>query len=202
MSLNNLKIEEKLVWPSLSNLIEKDLKLLQNNIKEESINHRFAIYLENNLNKLNIGVKYDVDVEYDKLIDSMKQMMVDDKNFVARPDILIHQRKSVKNNLLAVEAKKISILLKDEQKIRGFLDYDYNFQFGLLLTYGISRRDYIISRRDYIRYVLFYKPNHPDPPIYSKIVRFYSMKNIKIINDWNLFIPRNYKLLSKPLNEL
>jgi hypothetical protein len=88
------------------------------------------------------------------------------------------------HNLLAVEAKKRSISLRDEQKMRGFLDYDYRYRFGLLLTYGIPKTDYL-------RYVLLYTPRYPHPPIYSKIVFFYKNGKIRMKNDWNAFVPRN-----------
>jgi hypothetical protein len=184
MSINYRNIEKLLVLPSLSDLLEQDRHLMDNNLKEENINHRFAVHLETNLHKLNTRIKYHVDVEYDKKIDAKKTMTVDNIDFIVRPDVLIHKRGQNQYNLLAVEAKKKSISLRDEQKMRGFLSYDYNYQFGLLLTYGIPKSNYI-------RYVILYKPKHPHPPIHRKIVLFYKRGNFTIKQDWDEFIPRN-----------
>ena len=182
MVINRDNIEQLLIVPSIRDLLAHDCGLLQKKLKEESINHRLAVYLENHLACIRTRVKLTVDVEYDKCIDVQKTMRVDGDNFIARPDILIHKRFTNKHNLLALEAKKRSILLRDEQKLRGFLDYDYHYRFGLMIAYGIPETNYI-------RYVLLYREQHL--PLFSKTVYMYKDGKLKIKNDWNVFVARN-----------
>jgi len=187
MAITRDNIEQLLIVPSIRDLLTYDCGLLEKKLKEESVNHRLAVYLENHLACLRTQVKLTVDVEYDKYIDVQKRMRVDDKDFVARPDILIHKRFTNKHNLLALEAKKRSISLRDEQKLRGFLDYDYHYRFGLMITYGIPATDYI-------RYVLLYREKHP--PIFSKTVYIYKDGKLKIKKDWGVFVARNAQRLA------
>jgi hypothetical protein len=72
MKITEKNIEELLILPSLSNLIEKDSCVLEQNLKEESINHRFAFYLELALRCIGTRLRYHVDVEYDKTIDAKR----------------------------------------------------------------------------------------------------------------------------------
>ncbi len=182
MAITRDNIEEVLIIPSIRDLLTHDCGLLEKKLKEETINHKLAVYLENHLCCIRTRVKFTVDVEYDKYIDVQKTMQVDGKTFVARPDILIHKRFTNENNLLALEAKKRSISLRDEQKLRGFLDYDYHYRFGLMIAYGIPETNYI-------RYVLLYREQHP--PLFSKTVYMYKDGKLKIKNDWNVFVVRN-----------
>lgn len=182
MVINRGNIERLLIVPSIRDLLEHDCGLLEKKLKEESINHRLAVYLEKHLACIRTRVKFTVDVEYDKYIDVQKTMRVDGKDFIARPDILIHKRFTNKHNLLALEAKKRSISLRDEQKLRGFMDYDYHYRFGLMIAYGIPETNYI-------RYVLLYRKQHP--PIFSKTVYIYKGGKLKTKNDWNVFVARN-----------
>ncbi len=182
MAITRDNIEEVLIIPSIRDLLTHDCGLLEKKVKEETINHRLAVYLENHLSRIPTRIRFTVDVEYDKYIDVQKTMQVDGKTFIARPDILIHKRFTNEHNLLALEAKKRFISLRDEQKIRGFLDYDYDYKFGLMIAYGIPETNYI-------RYVLLYREQHP--PIFSRTVYVYKDGRPRIKNDWNVFTPRN-----------
>jgi hypothetical protein len=126
---------QKYVVEALKSLIKFDNELIKNQPKEECINHRFAQHLEEILRKerLLTKLKINVDVEYDKYKEDKKKSS-DGENI--RPDIIAHQRKSgVKNNLIAIEAKKKYISKKDKHKI---VDLVNNEEFKYSLGVGVA----------------------------------------------------------------
>lgn len=141
-------IENSLIIPALEKLIEKDIKLINLEPWEECINHRLAVYLEQILRTLDV-FSYHVDMEYDKRLDGEKDICVDGEKINIRPDILIHERGEMDNNLLVIEAKKGYPLKHDLDKIRGLMDADYHYDFGCTISY--------LPDADRIEYVLYYK---------------------------------------------
>lgn len=153
---------------SLKSLYKFDKILLDRSIKEECINHRFAIYLENhfkNNNKI-----FSVDVEYnrnvtsreliyseifpnDRKVFNKKIILSDIENYKeVIPDIIIHERGSNRNNYLCIEAKKVynrTTEERDIEKLIGLLNEPFNYKFASLVEY--------LPNQDYFYVLLFTK---------------------------------------------
>jgi hypothetical protein len=135
------KIKE-LISESLNELVRYDGELITRNVREECINHRFAIYLERNLKTFNIH-GYDVDLEYNKNKSRPKEVLLDQgKNLKAiRPDIIVHKRIRNDSNLIAFEIKKSYTTKYDYEKIIGLLRKPYEYSYGCLVSY-LPQKDY------------------------------------------------------------
>jgi hypothetical protein len=140
MPININDIENSLIKPALKKLIRKDIRLIEKELKEECINHKLAIYLSNFLRSIDHGVRYDIDLEYNKKIDGDKEVSICGKIINIRPDILIHQR-GFHNNLLVIEAKKDYPSPHDKNKIKGLMcNENYNYTFGCLISYHPKKK--------------------------------------------------------------
>ena len=161
---------KELLELSLKSLYKFDKILLDRSIKEECINHRFAIYLENhfkNNNKI-----FSVDVEYnrnvtsreliyseifpnDRKVFNKKIILSDIENYKeVIPDIIIHERGSNRNNYLCIEAKKVynrTTEERDIEKLIGLLNEPFNYKFACLVEY--------LPNQDYFYVLLFAKEN-------------------------------------------
>ncbi len=121
-------------------LINYDSDLIENATKEEAINHQLANHLERLL--IDRGVSFGhVDIEYDKYLEDEKKIS---NGKSIRPDIIVHQRRSGKNNnLIVIEAKKNYSNDWDERKIIDLVDSPhYAYSFGALISY-LPTRNYI-----------------------------------------------------------
>lgn len=168
-----MKEIKELLKLSLQDLYRLDRILLDRAIKEECINHRFAIYLENHFKKDNKKI-FSVDVEYNRnvtfnelphLVGFQPEKMVFNKKIIFSenenykevvPDIIIHERGSNRNNYLCLEAKKIYSSTKkrdkDLYKLVGLLNDPFNYQYACLLEY--------LPNGDYFYALLMYKENN------------------------------------------
>jgi len=141
-------IENRVIIPALEKLTEKDVKLINLEPWEECINHRLAVYLEQMLRTLDV-FPYNVDMEYDKRLDGEKDVYVDGEKISIRPDILIHERGKMRNNLLVIEAKKGRPSKHDLDKIHGLMGEDYHYDFGCTISYlpGADRIEYVLHHK-------------------------------------------------------
>lgn len=120
---------------ALKLLIKHDNELIENQPKEECINHRLAQHMEEILRKNRelIHFKLNVDVEYDKYLEDQKKSSVGKH---IRPDIIVHKRQSGdKHNLIVVEAKKQYVSGKDKKKI---IDLVTSKRFMYSLGVGVA----------------------------------------------------------------
>ena len=139
LSLQELIVNDIEIFSQESNIIEyKNIQAGTNNrlVHETAINHRFAIYLEQNLNKfLCCSRYYQVDIEYNRYFGSPKELNGDN----IRPDIIVHKRQGINlklDNLLVIEAKKTITSIEDEQLVKDMVqNKKYLFQYGLTVTY-------------------------------------------------------------------
>lgn len=137
--------------------IEEEFGYDSRKLHEVCINHRLAIYLENEILPIISvdGQKYFVDIEFNREgINKKKIIERNGEELVVRPDIIIHNRKSGnrKKNLLVVECKKNGVqpaeLDDDRKKIRAFMEnHNYEYSFGLQVIY----------QENIIRGTFFYK---------------------------------------------
>lgn len=126
--------------------IEENFGYDPRKLHEVCINHKLAIYLENEILPIINGPEkqYFVDIEFNREgIDKKKIIVCNGDELVVRPDIIIHNRKfcEEKDNFLIVECKKIGAGRKeidfDRKKIQAFLESDkYKYSFGLQVVYG------------------------------------------------------------------
>ena len=139
---------KQIIFKSLEKLILKDNLIIVKKIKEECINHRFAIYLEDKLEEFlseqNIRELISVDLEYNKNYNNPKKLLIDgnENSKAIRPDIIVHQRDTNDNNLIVIEAKKGYPNKNDIFKIKGLLNSPYNYNLGFLVSY-LPEKDYL-----------------------------------------------------------
>jgi hypothetical protein len=155
---NEIDRISKILLKSIKKLIKKDsniftidivipqqyseeAKILNRELHETTINHRFAYYIENNLKKNDWKI-YNVDIEYNRFYENPKMLKINDIDEIVRPDIIIHSRMNNNINpqhLIVVEAKKGAISNHDINKIKHFIsDNHYNYLFGLTISYCSS----------------------------------------------------------------
>ena len=134
-----------LIVTAITELISNDSEILHSgrNLGEMAINHRLAVYIENNLEEF-YTQKYFVDIEYDRNYAQPKLLIIDGVESPRRPDILVHTRtdNSVSvQHLLVIEAKKKfrnKDFLLDTKKVKAFMRY-YDYQFGMTVLYRYRR---------------------------------------------------------------
>ena len=105
---------------------------------ERSICFRFGVYLNNQMSMNRALKKYDLDVEYNKDIDTIKRLSGWPNG--CYPDLIIHKRGTNTANLLVMECKgwwsDERDILNDKKKIREFLNSErYRYLFGLLIVF-------------------------------------------------------------------
>ena len=138
MDLNTVK---QIMESSLSKLIENDNKLIDQGVKEECINHRLAIYIDEYYRQFCGQKNYCiVDLEYNKNLDreENREKEIQDKNgnlIKIRPDILLHKRGSNDNNLIAIETKKVCFRRHDMVKIQALLKPPFRYLYGFIILY-------------------------------------------------------------------
>lgn len=128
--------------------IESNAPYDSRKLHEVCINHRLALYLEQEIVPLFGNNEFFVDIEFNKEGVDFKEIKIDGHKKVVRPDIIIHNRKSGndKKNILVVECKKKSTsqndLKADVQKLKAFiLDHRYQYKYGLQVVYDDQRID-------------------------------------------------------------
>lgn len=136
---------DKRVKIALEQLRVNDNYLLKNDLHEQSITHRLAIYIEHTF-----GKTHDVDCEYNKnsedligrkrvfnnISQEIQHILISEEGRDIKPDIVIHKRGTNDSNLLVIEVKKSTnpesleldyaklkcYTIEDEQNM---LNYDY-----------------------------------------------------------------------------
>lgn len=133
---------KELIRDCLLEIFYRDSLLLDRTVREESINHRLAFYFETIFTRIvHDDMFYMVDLEYNKNISrSDKEIELDNGQVISiRPDIIIHQRQDNNNNLLAVEAKLISLRNHDRQKMIKLLHPPFNYRYTAGIRYNPER---------------------------------------------------------------
>jgi len=120
---------------ALGKLISREDNIIERKLYEVCINHRFAIYLNNELIKCNSYKWLEVDLEYNKNYDKKKEILTDKGKESIRPDILIHQRENNYNNMVAIECKKNYMNKKDRTKLLKLLDDPFNYRLTCWISY-------------------------------------------------------------------
>jgi len=137
MVLHDLLVVTNLLDKSISELIMYEKHLLKTNSGELSLNHRLAIYLEQNL--IDDYKSYNVDCEYFRDYTDFDRKN-NRKGSGQVPDIIIHKRgNNFPTNYLYLEAKRFENTKEDIEKINYFLSNSkYKYQFGVYVNYFSS----------------------------------------------------------------
>ena len=116
--------------------------LLEKNLNERTVSHKFAEYLQRRF------PGWDVDVEYNKNKDGIKRMRLKGKLCRVFPDIIIHRRGS-QDNLLIIEIKKNaseSLRNKEIDRINKF-KRQIGYSYGLFINFKTGKNFGIIEMR-------------------------------------------------------
>ena len=147
---------------ALAKLIEKDRWLLDHDLSEPSISHKFAIYLQELFNDYNVDCEYNGNVDHESGRKHIKMLFEElnkmgllkekeaeiDNEFIQRavfPDIIVHSRGNNEHNLCIVEVKKNTSSISqdyDYLKIRAYTGQLYGntliYQLGILVLFHIG----------------------------------------------------------------
>lgn len=153
---------EQTIDECLAELFKNDLILLQNDVSERAIAHKFAEYLQDRIPMLNVDCEYNRNVELgERARKRLKVLKVkreaeisvgleeDDCLAISTyPDIIVHRRTKNDENLLVVEVKKRNSKVSrdhDYEKLRAFTDlgdenpYHYKYGVFILLDTGTQK---------------------------------------------------------------
>ena len=122
-----------IVHSAIKKLLEEDHYLLQYDLNERAISHRLGIYIEQNFQASEF--EYDVDCEYNKTLDNSKMISVGK----ILPDVIVHKRGRMHDNILVVEVKKTKTSnsdKKDQLKLEELTDQqgEFRYRIGLRLV--------------------------------------------------------------------
>ena len=117
------------VIAALNELYNNDAELLENEVHEGALNGRLANYLREIFEMDSISV----DQEYNRHRDQLKNYGIDRKNAVV--DIVIHERMTDDNNLIAFECKRKEVGGRDIEKLEALIGPEFNYQYGILVLY-------------------------------------------------------------------
>ena len=130
-----IKTVKKRVEAALQILLINDKYLLEHNLHERTITHKFAEYLQILFKNWHVDCEYNRDGCDPKLI----QIPTQEEESSVFPDIIVHRRGS-EDNLLIIEVKKSSnrnrnSVYFDQQKLQAYRDSPLNYKYGLFLIF-------------------------------------------------------------------
>lgn len=143
---DEVKFEDikKLVNAALEKFYKSDRDLIEMSDEENMISERCMVfhiggYMKNKMGTLAKFQWADLDCEYNRDMENPKRIYED--RFI--PDLIIHRRRSNKNNLLVIEFKK-QYAPRDEKeydrrKLSNLTDQDghYKYNYGLFIELGM-----------------------------------------------------------------
>jgi hypothetical protein len=123
---------------------EKDKHLIEINVHERSIAHKFAEYLQLLFPDYNLDCEYDKRGKYTKKLEDIRQCAKERTTNRILPDIIIHERGYDRNNLVifeiksksgatACDIKKLELLTKESGQFR--------YHFGFFVRFGSERAE-------------------------------------------------------------
>jgi len=146
-------------------MLETDGELVKRRVKEESLNHRLAVYIENFVKRSCAYSYLSVDIEYNKNYSQEKAIEGPDgdKQFI-RPDILVHERNTNFNNKIAIECKldymnnhtkrKLTELKKKPYSYEHCIGIVYKPEMSYLFVYiatEVEVTKHVISKSDFMK---------------------------------------------------
>ena len=141
-------IESK-IEDALNEMTSNDKYLLEHNLGERCLAHRFAVHLAA------VFSGWDVDCEYNRKGDRLKEIPLsyECKELLRRtnrvvPDIIVHKRGDQGPNLLAVEIKREGQPGEecDLTKLHGYIS-DIGYSYGLYVSFNTGFVDEHIAKK-------------------------------------------------------
>lgn len=147
----DFEIVKSAILKSLRLLIQCDQYIIENALREECINHRFANHLESVFEPI-MPEYFTVDIEYDKSLKGLKEIYDESGKVLGiRPDITIHERNTHNHNLIAIEAKKGYMTKHDRKKIKALLSAPYKYSLGCFVSY--------LPKSNHMAVIIINRPN-------------------------------------------
>jgi hypothetical protein len=141
MNYNFEEINQK-VNVAIGVLLKNDAELLKIDVHERSITHKFAEYLQFQFPDWNVDCEYNRKGEFGMkdIHGDIEECTEHKRQYRVFPDIIVHQRKITKCNLLVIEVKKNTSNKKkecDERKLKFFTDpkFEYHYSYGLFVEF-------------------------------------------------------------------
>ena len=133
-----------LVEEAVDDLYSKDFDLLERENNEVTISCKLAQYLFLKF------PGYRVDCEYNRHLNNIKRMNLDNTRKIIKPDIIIHKRGIDKDNLVYIEIKtdhNDKSRKEDYKKIKAATDSKGEFRYKLGIFIGFNRnKDNLLTR--------------------------------------------------------
>ncbi len=153
---DEVKFEDikKLINVALEKFYKNDRDLIEMDDEGDMVSEQCMVfhiggYMKNKMSTLTKFQWADLDCEYNRNMNNPK-MMRDGRRFV--PDLIIHRRRSNRNNLLVIEFKKKNANLHDKEDDRNKLMYltdqeeTFKYNFGLFVELGSHEVDVEVYR--------------------------------------------------------
>ena len=121
---------------------EKDAHLIEINVHERSIAHKFAEYLQLLFPEYNVDCEYDKHGKYTKELEGVKECDEERKTNRILPDIIIHKRGHDRNNLVVFEIKSKSEATACDIKKLGLMttkDGEFRYEVGMFIKFADRR---------------------------------------------------------------
>ena len=154
---------------SIDKLYLIDGFLIKNDVHEQAISHRLAIYLEEEIREIVNTPDLSVDCEYDRCFNDEKflnryEKSINIKNWIkilcqqneidkiVRPDIIIHHRGEQCYNLCVVELKKKNCSQKDmnwvDIKLKALTDEKggFRYRYGFAIEISVDKASITVYR--------------------------------------------------------
>ncbi len=148
---DEVKFEDikKLINVELEKFYKNDRDLIEMDDEDDMVSEQCMVfhigsYMKNKMNTLTKFQWADLDCEYNRDMNNPK-MMWDGRRFI--PDLIIHRRRSNRNNLLVIEFKKKNAdphgKEDDRNKLRYLTDQEeaFKYNFGLFVELGSHEVD-------------------------------------------------------------
>lgn len=148
---------------TIKSVYQFDNQLIKFDVHEQAFAHRFAVYIERNIDLLTPVKKYAVDCEYNRAptdleiifknadgtfpisIPSIDEYTKKNNIRIIRPDIIVHRRGTNKKNLIVIEIKKDAnsglTKITDAEKIELITSptNDLKYKYGFEIRYSKSK---------------------------------------------------------------
>lgn len=142
----------KMVEITLDEVYKNEEYIFVNDVCERNLVFHFARYFYHVYEKYSGEKNYSIDCEYNRNKSGFserkyKELLYDGKKHKIYPDVILHQRGSNDNNILAIEFKKYNNInnkerKKDFMKLEALTDRKlvYKYKLGLFIVLGKTRR--------------------------------------------------------------
>jgi hypothetical protein len=135
---------KNLVEKAMDDLYSKDLDLLERENNEVTISCKLAQYLFLKFSG------YHVDCEYNRHLNNLKKMNLDDTRKIIKPDIIIHKRGTNEDNLVYIEIKtdhNNESREEDYKKIKAAtnLTGEYSYRLGIFIDFNKNKDNLLIK---------------------------------------------------------